>query len=374
MAPQIRILHVTSAHNLDDVRILERECKSLAGVPGYNLALMGIGESPSDSDAITISIGSRRKSRLFRFSTDLIRIWHAVNRMQADILHFHDPELLPVLIHQALKGRIVIWDAHEDYAMKLRENGDRSWIPTWLRLPTRLLLDRLLLEADRRSSAVIAATPAIEQLYGNPLTAVVGNEVRLSDFRNCQPAFDSVQVLYTGSPSEAHLFLEVVQALAVASDDLVLAVAGRGYEEGIWSQAQALLQDRLVHLGWLNREKLACAMSQSLLGVATYADWESYRTAAPTKIFEFLAAGLPVVATPNESILEMKNQGAPLLLATGFEKSHLEDAFRNAIVSQQEWLSRSRRSREWVRQFGTWTDSETRLFNLYRKLVDLGKA
>lgn len=261
-----------------------------------------------------------------------------------------------------------MWDAHEDYGAQFGASGAKNWVPGPLRRVARFGTLRLIAEIDKRASAVVAATPAIATRYRNPSTVLVGNETRLEQFIDCSPKFTSRSVLFTGTPTAAHLFPEVVQAIADLGD-VSLIVAGRDPGASIWKDATEALGDRLVHLGWLDRRGLASAISSASIGLLTYADTESYNAGFPTKGFEFAAAGLPIVATPNRMIKEQIGLSAAGTVATGFSVGDLSDAIRLALSDENSWALASEAGRRWAVRDGSWSHSEERLLDLYASLL-----
>ncbi|MCY7287519.1 MAG: hypothetical protein LH624_04550, partial [Cryobacterium sp.] len=292
-----RVIHITTAHSADDVRIFERECRSLVATGRYDVYLAAAGTLPDDAGVTLIPMAPAPNSRAGRFASGPRKALALARACAADIWHFHDPELLPVALKLARSGQRVIWDAHEDYVAQFTSAGGKSWVPGPARGAVRAGTRALLKQIDTHGAGVIAATPTIAERYSNPRTVVVGNEAHLELFSHCRPDFLSRQILFTGSPGPAHLFREVVEAVADIPD-VRLAVAGREPSPAIWSEAQTLLGDRLTHLGWLDRSGLAAAMGSSALGLLTYADTAAYASSSPTKGFEFAAAGLPMVASP----------------------------------------------------------------------------
>ena len=89
-----KICHVTSAHKSTDVRIFEKECTSLAKNPDYKVYLVAQGESYTRNNVRIIGAGeipSSRKERMFEFSKKVVK---KALKVDADVYHFHDPELL----------------------------------------------------------------------------------------------------------------------------------------------------------------------------------------------------------------------------------------------------------------------------------------
>lgn len=92
----IKICHVTSAHSRYDVRVLHKECKSLAD-NGFDITLLVNDNLPNDSiDGVKIvSTQIKPKNRYDRIVKSKKEIKKLMLDIDAGIYHFHDPELLP---------------------------------------------------------------------------------------------------------------------------------------------------------------------------------------------------------------------------------------------------------------------------------------
>lgn len=363
-----RVVHVTTAHRADDVRIFEREGRSLARCGRYEVVLAAAGTIPAQSGVTLLPLVPAPSSRAGRFTSGPRKAFGLSRAMTADLWHFHDPELLPVALYLARSGAAVIWDAHEDYVAQFTENGGKSWVPGPVRGLVRRGMQAMLAAIDRHATAVVAATPTIADRYTNIRTVVVGNEARLEDFLACEPDFASHRLLFTGSVGPGHLFGEVVAAVErLPSAQLV--VAGRPPQPSIWSAAAARLGSRLEHVGWLDRQGLSREMSRSALGLATYADTDAYAVAAPTKLFEFCAGGLPVLASPTVSNRRYVEEGGGGFLADGFSVDAIARTVESALSDREAWELASARGREWAEREGSWEPSEKRLLDLYQEIL-----
>lgn len=365
-----RVVHLTTSHRADDPRIFERECVSLAATGRYDVFVAGFGRIPDGAGVGLIPLAAPPRKRLRRFLTGPRRASALTRSVVADIWHFHDPELLPLAAWLARVGRKVIWDAHEDYVSQFGEGGAKGWVPGPLRGLAQGGLGAFLRTIDRHAAGVVAATPVVAARYSNPRTVVVGNETRLEHFRGCQPDIGSRQLLFTGLPGPGHLFREVVRAVRDLPE-VRLAVAGVEPDGETWSAAKAELGDRLLHLGWLDRQRLAAAMSASALGLLTYADTPSYESASPTKSFEFAAAGLPMVATPNAMNVRSVGRAGAGFVASGFDSASLKAAIYEGLTNRAAWESVSRAGRSWAASEGSWVASEERLLALYAEVLAL---
>lgn len=369
-AARPRVVHITTAHRADDVRIFERECRSLAASGRYDVYLAAAGSIPASSGVTCIPLAPSPVTRLGRFSSGPRRALGLSRTLSADIWHFHDPELLPIALKLARSGARVIWDAHEDYVAQFTEDGGKGWVPRPVRGVVLEGMKAMLNAVDRHAAGVVAATPTIAARYSNPRTVVVGNEARLEDFWACAPRPDNSQVLFTGSPSMGHLFGEIIDAVDTFPH-LTLAVGGRLPPPELQAAAERRLGTRYRHLGWLDRAGLAEAISDSVLGFVTYADVPAYGDleGSPTKLYEFAAGRLPVVATPNGAAGHLVAQFRLGEVAGGFTSQDLSRAMERLITNQAAWATRSHDARLWVSRAGGWEASEARLLRLYSELM-----
>ena len=111
-----KICHLTSAHNRYDIRIFEKECRTLAD-NGFDTFLVVNDDNPSEhKEGITIiSTGYRPNNRVDRIINSKRKMLEVAIKTEADIYHFlHDPELLQIALKLKKNGGKVIFDSHED--------------------------------------------------------------------------------------------------------------------------------------------------------------------------------------------------------------------------------------------------------------------
>lgn len=364
----VEICHVTTAHRVNDVRIVEKECRALAGIDGYRVTIVGEGVPPSDVSMRHFAIGAAPSNRLVRLGTASPRALWAIRNIHADVWHFHDPELLPVAIWLARRGRRVIWDAHEDYLDQIDSAAGKEWIPPRLRGSVRKLFGATLRSIDRRAVAIVAATGHIAASYENRRTVVVGNEARDGEFAECRPTFQSKNLLFTGTANEMTCFPALVEAVR-GLPGFTLTTAGSPLSREMASLARSALGDRLLELGYLDRNGLKAAIDRSLIGFVTYADRPTYATNCPNKLFEFAAAGLPSVGTPNPSFTARVAEGEFGVVARDFTAAGLRDAIVLAAADADSWEMMSNNGRIWSGKAGSWNLSSETLKGVYADVL-----
>ena len=221
----IKVCHMTSAHQPGDTRIFQKECVSLAKA-GYQVFLVQRGESGENSGVRIIGVGQPSGGRLTRMTSFARKVYEAALAVDADLYHLHDPELLPYGIKLKRRGKKVIFDSHELYAVQLRQ---KPYLPGWC---TRIIAfgyaryERYVLR--RLDGAIFPCTVNGEDPFAGrcPHTALVDNSVKLEDFYeryDPEAVRNQDQICLTGSLTEARGITSAIRAAASAKCTLALA-------------------------------------------------------------------------------------------------------------------------------------------------------
>ena len=142
---KIKVCHITTVHTPFDIRIFQKECKTLAR-EGYDVILIAQNKKNEIVDQVKIVALPKEKNRIHRmFILTLKTFWYAL-RQKADLYHFHDPELLPIgVLLKLFTGKKIIYDVHEDYVKQML---CKPYIPRIARKSVALLIKGI----DRFSS------------------------------------------------------------------------------------------------------------------------------------------------------------------------------------------------------------------------------
>ncbi|MGE0503337.1 MAG: glycosyltransferase family 4 protein [Rhizobiaceae bacterium] len=295
----MHVAHLTSAHHRDDVRIFHKMCRSLTRA-GHDVRLIvADGRGQDAVDGVRITDVGRPSGRLWRMMATTRRILRAASAADADVYHLHDPELLPVGLFLKRRGKSVIFDAHEDLPRQILA---KSYIPRKLRPGLAAVLGRFEEFACRRLDAVVAATPAIREKFARQGIACVdiNNFPMLEEMTPKPRSADSpaIEVCYVGGISRSRGIREMVAAIGRSEIATGLILAGDFQEAGLRTEVAAMDGWRKVtELGFQSRSGIREVLARSCAGLVTLHPTPAYVDALPVKMFEYMAVGIPVIAS-----------------------------------------------------------------------------
>lgn len=134
-----KVCILISVHLPFDIRIFHKEAKSLAKA-GYDVTLVAQHDKDEIVDGIRIVPLPKPKSRLERMIRTVWMAYRKALKIDADVYHFHDPELMPVGLLLKRHGKRVIYDVHEDVR---RQNLSKPYVPALLRQPISAMIGAL---------------------------------------------------------------------------------------------------------------------------------------------------------------------------------------------------------------------------------------
>jgi glycosyltransferase involved in cell wall biosynthesis len=293
---------MTSVHLPFDGRIFHRAAKSLAQA-GYEVVLIARHDKEEVVDGVRVVPLPPPRNRMHRMTKVLWRVYRLAVKEDADVYHFHDPELMIVGLLLKLRGKKTIWDVHEHYPNSIL---DKDYLAKPLRRLISRSFDLFERAVVRFFDYVIYTTPFVGQRYQTMKVRSGPIEnypiLKLSETFQREP---QKRIIYLGGMARIRGLLEVIEAFALVAKrhpDWELCLVGSSrpasFEQELKDLVKKLeVEANVTFVAWVPYEEKERLSSQASMGVITYLPCSNNTSCLPNKLFDYMLVGLPVVAS-----------------------------------------------------------------------------
>ncbi len=293
-----RVCHITSAHSQNDVRIFQKECVSLAR-NGYDVFLVAPGDSCVKQGVQIAGFGEKEGKRWKRMLLSTKKAYRLAKQVDADIYHFHDPELLPYGWLLKKNGKKVIFDSHENLFQLMQ---DKDYIPPAARKCFDRVFNSFLRLICKKLDAVISVDPHICREYKriNKNTVLITNYPILEKVPESSDE-DPVGIAFAGGVDRQWNHEAVIRAMEKLGEKAVYTICGKADSQYLEQIRQLPCWEQVDFRGEVPHEEALRVLRSNSIGVAlcSYSKNTNQKkgTLGNTKLFEIMMAGLPVICT-----------------------------------------------------------------------------
>lgn len=365
-----RVVHLTSVHQPLDVRI-QKQCAALADA-GYEVTLVATAKGPAGGSRVPVRLLPRPTSRPRRMLVTTRQVQVAARELDADVYHFHDPELMFAGAALRRAGKRVVYDVHEDYAGEMLSKE-------WIASPLRPLVGRATGFVEqffsRRFDLVVTATPTIARLFPPQKTVVVQNYPAREELvsREARPFSDrEAAVAYVGDLTTGRGAREMVEAIGLVNPALAarLYIAGPVSTQHLDRDLEALPGfARTTMLGWIGRDEVRNLLARVRAGLVLFHPLPNHLRAQPNKLFEYMAAGIPVIGSDFPLWRELVGATAAGVLVDPMDTQAIAAAITRVLTNPADAEAMGRNGRAAVESEYNWENQAARLVEAYRALT-----
>lgn len=375
----MKVCILSSVHPCFDVRIFHKEAKSLAEA-GYQVTLVAVADfREMMADGIRILGLPRCRTRALR-PLNSYRILRIALREGADLYHFHDPELLPVgCIIRALTGKPIIYDVHENYPQDILT---KEWIPKALRKAIseafRVFEDAVVRFVD---GVVVVNALLADRFSGKSRVVKVSNYSRIEQFGALAPRGEQDEasmkpyLVYVGRISDDRGIVECLQALRSLRKARAELVCAGSIGHVTSQELRTLLRGSqssapFRYLGLLPYDDIPPLLKTAVAGLLCFQPTPNNLLGTPNKLFEYMSAGIPVIASDFPFIRQVVSEADCGLLVKPDDVREIAQAMAHLLDNPQDASRMGRNGLRAVRAHYNWQVEETKLLSLYRTLLE----
>jgi len=370
---KIKICHLTSAHSSKDTRILYKECVSLAKKDIYQVYLVAEGKTNTIENVEIIGVGQKPINRIKRIISFTKNVYTVAKKIDADIYHLHDPELLPYAIRLKKTGKIVIFDAHENYELLILE---KKYINVIFRKTIQNIFNIYYKRILKKIDGVIGVTPNMEKylkLSSDNVCIITNYPIIERAKKNINEKSENCILVFAGGVNSKwchNIIIKNIQSI----DKIKYKLIGPSTDEYSELLKQIDINDKVEYLGKLNHKTIHDELLVSDIGVAivqyTMNSFADEGTMGNTKIFEEMTAGLAIVCTDfslwKNLIIDKYKCG---ICVNPNNDDQIKEAILKLVNNPELRKKMGENSRRAVEEEFNWGTQEKCLFDFYAKLL-----
>lgn len=369
------VCHISSVHSRYDVRIFVKQCATLSK-SGYRVNfIVADGLDDEVKDGVNIYSVAKPQTRISRIFNTPRKIYRKVLQLHPLIVHFHDPELIFIGVKLSKLGYRVIYDVHEDVPKQILH---KHYLPYLI----RPLLSRIATYLERKTArsvyGIVAATEIIAIRFGqyNPNTIAVHNYPLVAELGYNYRSWYKRQnnICYIGSISLNRGLQPLVESLSLSK--LQLKLAGMFSGDTTLDTLRRLDGGKYIdYLGVLDRRQVIELLSKVKIGVVTLLPTPSYLESLPIKMFEYMLAGIPVVASNFPLWREIIHKYECGILVDPNNVKQISQACKWLIAHQEEAKQMGDNGRNMVLKYFNWEQEQVKILKFYatiKKVIDYG--
>jgi glycosyltransferase involved in cell wall biosynthesis len=364
------ICHITTVHSRYDTRIFLKECSSLTKL--YKVFLIvadGLGDEVKNGVFIC-DVGLRQKSRLKRARIDSRKAFKKAVKLNCDLYHFHDPELIKIGVKLKNLNYNVIYDVHEDLPKQIY---GKHYLKNWMKPVVSNFVKYQEDNAAKKFDYVITATVSIKNrfLKINKNSFDINNYPILNELSNdILWSNKNQEICYVGGITKIRGVKDLLEAVRISNLDFILNLVGEYSPKKYKIELKKLLnKNNIKEYGYLNRVEVASILKKSKIGVVTFYSIPNHIDSQPNKMFEYMSAGIPVVSSNFplwKEIVEGNNCG---LIVDPKDPKEISSAIEKLLSNDNLAEEMGKNGKKAVFKKYNWGIEEKKLLDIYREIL-----
>jgi glycosyltransferase involved in cell wall biosynthesis len=369
---KIKVCHMTSVHKRYDGRILMKECLSLKE-HGLDVFLL-VNDKDPDEDYKGVKIVSTEFdpiNRLDRIISSSKKMYEKAIEIDADIYHFHDPELLIVANKLKKNKKLIIFDSHEDVP---RDIEDKAWIPKFSRKVIAFLYTKYEEKSIKNYDALISVTPHIVERFRQTHQNVhmITNYPITSTQNSLKEYSSNKNICFAGAVNEAWNHEIVIDAIGDL-DEVKYILAGPATESYLKKLQTFEGWRKVEYLGAIPKEEVVINIyNNSSIGMALNYSKQleiGKGTLGNNKFFEYMQNKLPIICSDYELWKEIVEKNECGIAVNPNSKEEIKGAIKYLVSNPEIALKMGKNGHEAIVSKYNWENQAIVLKNIYDDLI-----
>lgn len=369
----VKACHLTSVHEVNDDRIYIRECSTLAKSQKYDVYICGPDTDQEVKGVTVVGNGAKESSFFSRIARYDRKVVKTALKLNADIYHIHDPELLLYVKKLKKSGAKVIFDSHEDYSEQIKT---KTYIPYCI----RSLIAAVYKSYENHVCKIIDGVVFPCLVDGKDIFA---NKTRHHALINNVPVFEEIPkgdnhrdnlggyVCHAGGLTPERGIEQLIDGCFIAGIRLVLAgsFSGKDFEERLRSKESFSIVD---YKGQCSRKEIMEIYKNAAMGASTILPVGQYPRIwnLPTKVYEFMMYELPFIISDFEycrGIVERYKFG---ITVDSTDPTDIARGIRQIMDNPKESLKMGRAGKKAILEDFNWNIEGEKLLNFYNLVLE----
>lgn len=369
-----RVCHITTVHPLLDPRIFYKEVKTL-DKEGYKVTIVAPYKKDGKVNDIEVLSLKKPKNRIFRILFSSRKAYKLALLLNADIYHFHDPEFLPFAAKLKKKTNAkIIYDIHENVSLQILT---KDWIPKFL----RSFFSKVYKFRERKALnfiawLLLAEDSYLEEYKGYKKKTVIRNYPIIKKDLIENKVNNLKELIYVGAINEKRGIFEIIKAVNILNkknQEVKVKIVG-DIEERLKSRINEFidflgLRDNIIFTGRVAYPEAMRLIRGAGIGLSILKPIPNYVDSLPTKIFEYMMNGLPVVASNFplwKKIIESNNCG---ICVNPKEPKEVAKAIKYLIENPKKSREMGGNGKKAIFEKYNWQEESKKLLEVYGKLL-----
>lgn len=357
----MHICHLSTVHRSDDVRIFQKQCRSLV-LNDFRVSFVVPDDEDREEDGVRIVVIERNMSKFARLFVQPFKALNKALKIKADIYQFHDYELWLVGFILKLLGKKVVADIHEDVPGQLLQ---RTWIPPVL----RGFLSKVALNLENTLARFMSGIITADEVLARRFSSLNGHVTAIENYPilieiPTENLHDNFVVKSFGGVFDERCAHTVIGASKIVSDTMFEIGGGlaSSYQDLAWQS------DNCLYLGRVPSNDIYQHYVDADVLVVMFSDAPNHQDIKSNRLFESMYAERPIVVSNLPKWKNFIDTHECGLVVDPDSPEQLAEAIVYLKQNPDLAVDMGRRGKQAVLKGYSWESQVTKLTEFYRQI------